>query len=58
MAQLLGSRKKPATLLANFTWTAPCGEQGKQRAFLPMMGWLATHRFVLAFNIGTRFTRG
>lgn len=29
-------------LLDHFTWSSPSGEQGVQREFLPMMGWLAT----------------
>lgn len=42
LAGLVASPDQAERLLENFTWTAPSGEQGVQRAFLPMMGWLAT----------------
>ncbi len=42
LAGLVASPDQAVRLLENFTWTAPSGEQGVQRAFLPMMGWLAT----------------
>lgn len=42
LAGLVASPDQAERLLDNFTWTAPSGEQGGQRAFLPMMGWLAT----------------
>lgn len=42
LAGLVTSPDQAERLLENFTWTAPSGEQGVQRAFLPMMGWLAT----------------
>lgn len=42
LAGLVASPDQAERLLDGFTWTAPSGEQGVQRAFLPMMGWLAT----------------
>lgn len=42
LAGLVASPDQAERLLENFTWTAPSGEQGVQRAFLPMIGWLAT----------------
>lgn len=42
LADLVSSLEQAERLLENFTWTAPSGEQGVQRAFLPMIGWLAT----------------
>jgi len=42
LAGLVESPDQAERLLENFTWTAPSGEQGVQRAFLPMLGWLAT----------------
>ncbi|MGS1011168.1 hypothetical protein [Achromobacter anxifer] len=42
LAGLVASPDQAERLLDTFTWTAPSGEQGVQRAFLPMMGWLAT----------------
>lgn len=42
LAGLVASHDQAERLLSNFTWTATSGEQGVQRAFLPMLGWLAT----------------
>lgn len=42
LAGLVTSPNQAERLLENFTWTAPSGERGVQRAFLPLMGWLAT----------------
>ncbi len=42
LAGLVASPDQAERLLENFTWAATTGEQGVQRAFLPMMGWLAT----------------
>ena len=42
LAGLVSSPDQAERLLENFTWTATSGEQGVQRAFLPMLGWLAT----------------
>jgi len=42
LAGLVESLDQAERLLDNFTWEAPSGEQGVQRAYLPMMGWLAT----------------
>lgn len=42
LSSLVAAPDQAERLLQNFTWTAPSGEQGVQRAFLPMMGWLAT----------------
>lgn len=42
LAGLVESPDQAERLLENFTWAAPSGEQGVQRAFLPMLGWLAT----------------
>lgn len=42
LAGLVESSDQAERLLDNFTWQAPSGEQGVQRAYLPMMGWLAT----------------
>ncbi|WP_445656553.1 hypothetical protein [Achromobacter sp. NCFB-sbj8-Ac1-l] len=42
LAGLVASPDQAERLLENFTWTATSGEQGVQRAFLPMLGWLAT----------------
>lgn len=42
LADLVASPDQAERLLENFTWTAPSGEQGVQRVFLPMLGWLAT----------------
>ncbi|RYH51919.1 MAG: hypothetical protein EON54_14875, partial [Alcaligenaceae bacterium] len=42
LSGLVTSPDQAERLLDNFTWTAPSGEQGVQRAYLPMMGWLAT----------------
>jgi hypothetical protein len=42
LAGLVDSLDQAEKLLENFTWAAPSGEQGVQRAYLPMMGWLAT----------------
>jgi hypothetical protein len=42
LAALVASPDQAERLLENFTWTASSGEQGVQRAFLPMLGWLAT----------------
>lgn len=39
---LVTSPDQAERLLENFTWTATSGEQGVQRTFLPMLGWLAT----------------
>lgn len=41
-AGLVTSPDQAERLLENFTWTATSGEQGVQRTFLPMLGWLAT----------------
>lgn len=42
LAGLVASPDQAERLLENFTWAATSGEQGVQRAFLPMLGWLAT----------------
>jgi hypothetical protein len=42
LAGLVSSPDQAERLLENFTWAATSGEQGVQRAFLPMLGWLAT----------------
>lgn len=42
LATLTQSPEQAWKLIQNFTWIAPSGEQGVQREFLPMMGWLAT----------------
>lgn len=42
LAGLVASADQAERLLENFTWTATSGEQGVQRAYLPMLGWLAT----------------
>lgn len=42
LAGLVASPDQAERLLDSFTWTASSGEQGVQRAFLPMLGWLAT----------------
>lgn len=42
LAGLVDSLDQAERLVDNFTWQAPSGEQGVQRAYLPMMGWLAT----------------
>lgn len=42
LAGLVASADQAERLLENFTWTATSGEQGVQRTFLPMLGWLAT----------------
>ncbi|MBK0115441.1 MULTISPECIES: hypothetical protein [unclassified Delftia] len=42
LAGLVASPDQAERLLENFTWTATSGERGVQRAFLPMLGWLAT----------------
>lgn len=42
LAGLVVSQDQAERLLENFTWTATSGEGGVQRAFLPMLGWLAT----------------
>lgn len=42
LAGLVASPDQAERLLENFIWAAPSGEQGVQRTFLPMMGWLAT----------------
>tara|TARA_B100001105_G_scaffold16898_1_gene12301 strand:+ start:1004 stop:5308 length:4305 start_codon:yes stop_codon:yes gene_type:complete len=42
LAGLVASPDQAERLLENFTWAAASGEQGVQRAFLPMLGWLAT----------------
>lgn len=42
LAGLVASPEQAERLLDNFTWTATSGEQGVQRAYLPMLGWLAT----------------
>lgn len=42
LAGLVESEEQAERLLDNFTWVAPSGEQGVQRAYLPMIGWLAT----------------
>ena len=42
LAGLVASQDQAERLLENFTWAAASGEQGVQRAFLPMVGWLAT----------------
>jgi hypothetical protein len=42
LAGLVESSDQAERLLENFTWEATSGEQGVQRAYLPMMGWLAT----------------
>lgn len=42
LAGLVESTEQALRLVQNFTWVAPSGEQGVQREFLPLMGWLAT----------------
>jgi hypothetical protein len=42
LASLAESPEQALRLIQNFTWVAPSGEQGVQREFLPLMGWLAT----------------
>lgn len=42
LAGLVDSPDQAERLLENFTWAASSGEQGVQRALLPMLGWLAT----------------
>ncbi|PND40387.1 hypothetical protein C1O66_03155 [Paucibacter aquatile] len=42
LSGLVASPDQAERLLENFTWAATSGEQGVQRAFLPMLGWLAT----------------
>lgn len=42
LAALVQSTEQARKLIQNFTWVAPSGEQGVQREFLPLMGWLAT----------------
>jgi hypothetical protein len=42
LSGLVESLDQAERLLENFSWAAPTGEQGIQRAYLPMMGWLAT----------------
>lgn len=42
LAGLVASPDQAERLLDNFTWASPSGEEGVQRAYLPMLGWLAT----------------
>jgi hypothetical protein len=42
LATLVQSPEQARKLVQNFTWVSPSGEQGVQREFLPLMGWLAT----------------
>lgn len=42
LAGLVESTDQALRLLQNFTWSSPSGEQGVQREYLPLMGWLAT----------------
>ncbi|SFM95118.1 hypothetical protein [Rugamonas rubra] len=42
LAGLVESTEQALRLVQNFTWVAQSGEQGVQREFLPLMGWLAT----------------
>ncbi|KDD93236.1 hypothetical protein L524_1062 [Bordetella bronchiseptica MBORD762] len=42
LAGLVDSLDQAERLLDYFSWGAPSGEQGVQRVYLPIMGWLAT----------------
>jgi hypothetical protein len=42
LADLVESAEQAQRLVQNFIWSAPSGEQGIQREYLPLMGWLAT----------------
>ncbi|MGY2491136.1 hypothetical protein [Cupriavidus sp. CP313] len=42
LAELVESTDQALRLVQNFTWSSPSGEEGIQREFLPLMGWLAT----------------
>lgn len=42
LANLVESADQAQRLIQNFIWSAPSGEQGIQREYLPLMGWLST----------------
>jgi hypothetical protein len=42
LSDLIQSAEQAHELVQHFTWSAPTGEQGVYRQFLPLMGWLAT----------------
>lgn len=42
LAKLVHSPEHAIRLLANFAWSSSTGECGVYRAYLPLMGWLAT----------------
>lgn len=42
LASLIQSPEQAHKLVEHFTWSAPTGEQGVYRQFLPLLGWLAT----------------
>jgi hypothetical protein len=42
LAALVESPDQAERLVEHFVWAAPSGEQGVQRFYLPLMGWLAT----------------
>ena len=42
LSELAQSPDQAHRLLQNFAWTAPSGEMGVHRQYLPLMGWLAT----------------